>query len=1080
MKLVLVQKVSGKNIELRNNSIVRLYAAAQEQYHLVDMATGKTPYDLIIGKKGTDLILYSKEANIEISVENFWGLQNPGDGCYLIFDRPQGNHTKYVFNSDDQLVISQDVMTGDPILSSLIGNYQSANLNQYSQALADLHHVPSFLDDLFYGIPSWMVYTGVAGVVGITALGLAASKDKVYYDEDATMAFHVKNLNADPSHKDNHQIRYNEEHFLGGDNTLDEDDMQYGVTIEGRDPYFAGSKIYLSHNGKLLKATEVGGKGDWSLHLTPRELNYIRIFEEQGPSEFIISATQKGGTQLYSSTIGFNIDNGKGIGENHPGEVYIEGVIKEGEELHLKIKDPDNTKRSPIKEGEVKWYVDGVEVEHKEDDMQAYVVKKEDAGKEIKAVVMYVDGLGHKENHVVVAKDRSGKNAMEDFSDDSANANHATDGDVVIKGEPKVGNTLKAEVKGAENSDAEVNYQWYRDGKAIEGAHGSEYELTRQDADSEIKVVATYKNKAEGNSIDVGGESTPITIKGDQEHITDGVELKVVADDAAQGSDVSVQWYRDGKAIEGANSDTYVVKATDKGHAIYAKVVVTDSEGNQEVHENGVFVANDKYVGQNVVKIDDLGNGEHVASIDDPNVVTGGHYEWFVAGPDGVKAVSEESISGQRGEKVKVDLDEGETLVASVVFKDGNKQLDHAIGNLESEGSHGRIEIQENYKSGVVTAKIDSGDDGDVQATYSFWAEGELLQKGESNTLDLSQHDARGKNIIVTANFVDGDTGEARTLVETTTLRSEVAGDVEIGETSQYYTASLAGQEAYDVTYMWYVDGAYAGSGARLPKSSVLGKLLSCVATYETEDGSIELATENVWKGGQETGVNLADSRGDGSQDAQNVGEFIEIVGDVQAGSTIEANINYDAKDLGEVGYQWYVDGNPVESDGSKLLIKDEYVGKDIQVEAFALDNAGEQHGEASLFIDNAGSDMPKLNFSEPILDLSNLRTGAGKGDKGGEITVNGGDVDSLFHADNVGVTKLGADGVKAYLVNGDDNDTVNLSNGDSIDGSWVETVNLAIVGKDVYKEYVYETSSDGQSMVNNVLYIHQDINVII
>ena len=68
---------------------------------------------------------------------------------------------------------------------------------------------------------------------------------------------------------------------------------------------------------------------------------------------------------------------------------------------------------------------------------------------------------------------------------------------VYIRGEAKAGETLTAALYDADGFDAaKVKYQWYADGKAIDGATGKTYTLATTDAGKQITVQAVFTDKA--------------------------------------------------------------------------------------------------------------------------------------------------------------------------------------------------------------------------------------------------------------------------------------------------------------------------------------------------------------------------------------------------------------------------------------------------------------------------------------------------------------------------------------------------------------------------------------------------------
>ncbi|MFC0309891.1 Ig-like domain-containing protein [Gallibacterium trehalosifermentans] len=91
MALLLIARKSGKQVNLsklaKNGKYTEL-AVPGEEYYLIDTATGKTPEDVKVSRKGDDLIISSEKENMEVIIDEFWHECSPNDQCYAIFDVP--------------------------------------------------------------------------------------------------------------------------------------------------------------------------------------------------------------------------------------------------------------------------------------------------------------------------------------------------------------------------------------------------------------------------------------------------------------------------------------------------------------------------------------------------------------------------------------------------------------------------------------------------------------------------------------------------------------------------------------------------------------------------------------------------------------------------------------------------------------------------------------------------------------------------------------------------------------------------------------------------------------------------------
>ncbi|MFC0322827.1 Ig-like domain-containing protein [Gallibacterium melopsittaci] len=91
MALLLIAKKSGKQVNLSKLAKSGKYtelAVPGEEYYLIDSATGKTPEDVKVSRKGDDLIISSEKENMEVIIDEFWHECSPNDQCYAIFDVP--------------------------------------------------------------------------------------------------------------------------------------------------------------------------------------------------------------------------------------------------------------------------------------------------------------------------------------------------------------------------------------------------------------------------------------------------------------------------------------------------------------------------------------------------------------------------------------------------------------------------------------------------------------------------------------------------------------------------------------------------------------------------------------------------------------------------------------------------------------------------------------------------------------------------------------------------------------------------------------------------------------------------------
>jgi len=157
-----------------------------------------------------------------------------------------------------------------------------------------------------------------------------------------------------------------------------------------------------------------------------------------------------------------------------------------------------------------------------------------------------------------------------------------------ISGTATVGSTLTV-TPGTWTPAATFTYQWFRDGVAISGATSNKYVLVAADAGHKMTVTVTgskagYTTTSKTSAATAAVAAAPLkafttaptpTISGTA---AVGLTLTVAPgtwSPAVLSFSLSYQWLRDGVAITGATSKTYVLVAADAGHKI--TVTVTGS-----------------------------------------------------------------------------------------------------------------------------------------------------------------------------------------------------------------------------------------------------------------------------------------------------------------------------------------------------------------------------------------------------------------------------------------------------------------------------------------------------------------------
>lgn len=147
-----------------------------------------------------------------------------------------------------------------------------------------------------------------------------------------------------------------------------------------------------------------------------------------------------------------------------------------------------------------------------------------------------------------------------------------------ISGSRTIGKTLTVSAGGWSPRPSSHAFQWYRSGKAIPGATGNQYTLTRSDAgryiNARVSVGAKWHSQTSSAAIRVGiptHATTKPKVRGTAER---GSTLS-----ARRGywtptpSSYTYRWYRGTTAIRYASASTYKLTSADIGHRIRVKVI---------------------------------------------------------------------------------------------------------------------------------------------------------------------------------------------------------------------------------------------------------------------------------------------------------------------------------------------------------------------------------------------------------------------------------------------------------------------------------------------------------------------------
>ena len=164
--------------------------------------------------------------------------------------------------------------------------------------------------------------------------------------------------------------------------------------------------------------------------------------------------------------------------QNQPGSVSITGDAQVGGTLSAQIADADGFNPAQV---QYQWQRDGQPIDGATSSQ--YTLKAEDAGHKISVQARYDDNAAHHETPTSPA------------SDIPAADPHA--GALAVTGAAKVGAILTTAITDADGvPQVGIHYQWFADGKAIEGATHEVYRIRPEDIGKSISVQASYTDNS--------------------------------------------------------------------------------------------------------------------------------------------------------------------------------------------------------------------------------------------------------------------------------------------------------------------------------------------------------------------------------------------------------------------------------------------------------------------------------------------------------------------------------------------------------------------------------------------------------
>lgn len=381
-------------------------------------------------------------------------------------------------------------------------------------------------------------------------------------------------------------------------------------------------------------------------------------------------------------------------------------------------------------------------------------------------------------NFVVMALDAAGNaSGAVDVSTITRNSppivNSDPTGAVVISGSAIEGGTLTADTSslGDGNGLGTFSYQWQSGGANV-GSNSSSYQVVTFDIGNTITVTVNY---TDGDGFDESVTSEPTSVVVNTNDSPTGAVLitGVVEEDQTLMADTSTigdadglgefsfQWLRNGVAIEGATTTSYLLGDADVGSVISAIVSYIDGLGTSEslVSAETVAVANINDVPTGNVIISGSAEEDQTLTVSDTLADLDGlgeiSYQWLR---------NAELVEGMTSASYTLtQVDVGATLSVQANYTDGYGQLEsvtsaatEVVANVNDLPT-GEVVISGVATSGeIVTASHTlSDEDGLGDINYQWQRNGEAISGANVDSYTLTEDDVE-QSVTVVASYTDG------------------------------------------------------------------------------------------------------------------------------------------------------------------------------------------------------------------------------------------------------------------------------------------------------------------------------------
>lgn len=447
------------------------------------------------------------------------------------------------------------------------------------------------------------------------------------------------------------------------------------------------------------------------------------------------------------------------INDTPTGRLTISGTAQQGQTLTLgnTLRDPD---RNPASFS-YQWLRNGDAITGAVG--TSYELTQADVGSTISVRTVYVDGHGTTETVTSAATTRV------------ANINDAPIGSVVIGGNLRVGGTLTATqtIEDLNGIPGPLNFQWYRNGIAIDGATATSYEIAMDDLGARLHVQVSYvdgqgtaEQVASAPTAEISHINAPpigeLTLAGVAQEDQILTATPNFTDADGLGAEFTYQWYRDGVAITDATSNTYQLTDADVGARIHVVVSYTDDFGTQETLTSTpsapVTAVNDAPTGAvtiagPAVQGNVLIAGHNLADIDGMPAMV--QWQWYRDGAavSGATSATYQLSDADVGTRVHVRL----SYVDLQGFNEAVESAPTALIAALNTPPQGQVIIAGDLVLGgtlALTANLTDANGLSGPVTYTWLRDGEPIPGATGSTYQITTADAN-TTVSVLASYTD-------------------------------------------------------------------------------------------------------------------------------------------------------------------------------------------------------------------------------------------------------------------------------------------------------------------------------------